>query len=569
MRALLGGLKPTSITFLLFSLLLLEGCTSIAVNGPPEIPAFESNAFISSDESHPTAVVIFDEKSNNVSVNGEALNTLAARLAAHPEHVLNHILKKTYKKGLHPDKAFKELRQLTSNNETPQKQWYAQQLTAYLLTDGFQCAFPLYQRYFQQRYTSPAKKQVPACAKEIPFNTVSTNGKESVVWLNPNRISAIHLLFASSDEGLISKFGHVALRLIICPKDDFSEAACNKNLYEHVVLGYRAHVNEYSISTIKGLMGYYKAHLYANDFMDIYNQYSVQEFRDLYSLPLSLNKIQRTHMLKALAEMHWGFSGEYKFLTKNCASLLQEAFKLSWSSYDNEASFNTTYLRPDKLFSALQKSALSQASVFKDLRLAEENGFYFPSTEAIYRKAFLVVKYSLEKAGITSLESYLEASPAKRHTWIHGHTNFYNKLKQDDHLRGALLLLEGYSIQHYKMKMRAEISRFFEKYSFDTVKKHLLNQLNPKDYAVFSECILKPAAARMQPKQSFNGIPSAHSPLVGNATEDSCDLHSNQPSVSRIHAELSTIDSATWDTINQAIDAWGHSIDNFIKYKHL
>lgn len=547
-------LKPIGSVFLFFSLLFLEACTNFAIN----------------DSAAPSGEpIIFDNKSNRLSINRGQLEQLALQLAMTSEHALIEVLATTIVPGLRSDKAFEKLQQFTSNNEISAKQWYAQKLTGYLLAADFPCTSPLYQHYFQQRYTTRARKPSSRCAVEIPFNIISANGKESVAWLNPNRISAIHLLFAGSDEGLISKFGHVSLRLIVCPEDDFSEAACNKNLYEHVVLGYRAHVNEYSINTIKGLMGGYNAHLYVSNFMDVYNQYAVREFRNLYSLPLLLDETQRAYMTQSLSEIHWGYSGEYKFLTKNCATLLQEAFRLSWESYANDASFKSNYLRPDNLFSALRSSLLTQSSVFDDLAVAEQNGFYFPSTESTYQKAFRVIEYSLAKTGIASLEGYLKEDPAERYGKIHDHADFHESLKQDDYLIGALLLLEGYSIQRYEMKMRAGISRFFEAHGFDAVKKYLYDHLSQEDYTVFSECVLRPVESHMKPKQSFQGIPSATSHLVVNDAEFSCDLPASQSSVSRINAELSTMDPTHWHVINSAKRAWGNSIDNFIKYKDI
>jgi len=550
----LKKLKSIGTAFLLFSLLFLEACTNIAIN----------NSAAPSREP-----IIFEKKSNRLSVNWGQLEQLALNLGMTPENALSEVLATTTEPGLRSDKTFKKLQQFTSNNEIPTQQWYAQKLTGYLLAEDFQCTSPLYQHYFQQRYTIIAGKLTTSCAEKIPFNIISGNGKESVAWLNPNRISAIHLLFAGSDDGLISKFGHVSLRLIVCPEGDFSEAACNKNLYEHAVLGYRAHVNEYSINTIKGLMGGYNAYLYASNFMDVYNQYAVQEFRDLYSLPLLLDQSQRTYMIKSLSEIHWGFSGEYKFLTKNCATLLQEALRLSWTSYANDASFKTNYLRPDNLFSALRNSLFAQSPVFDDLVLAEENGFYFPSTESTYQKAFRVIEYSLAEAGIASLEGYLQEGPAERYERIRDHADFHESLKQDDYLIGALLLLEGYSIQRYEMRMRAGISSFFETHGFDVVQKHLYDHLSPEDYTVFLECVLKPVASHMKPKQSFQGIPRGTSNLVASDTEYSCDLPASQSSVSRINAELSTMDPTQWQAINNAMRAWGNSIDNFIKYKDI
>lgn len=244
-----------------------------------------------------------------------------------PRAVLIDILTRTGNSYLLSDGEFARVNAIVTG-EGRQRQSYATALANYLTLPDFVCQQPVYGRYFQGRYgASPVAKP---CPEEVPFSVLTQDEGAQIVWLDPRRVKSIHLLFAGKSRSMASRFGHVALRLVVCPEGKATEADCDSNLFEHVVLGFRAHIDELSLDTLKALSGDYKTYLFANRFMDVYQEYAIDEFREIYSLPLRMDDAQRETMVRELAEIHWSYAGSYNFFTRNCATILQKALRATW-----------------------------------------------------------------------------------------------------------------------------------------------------------------------------------------------------------------------------------------------
>jgi len=169
--------------------------------------------------------------------------------------VLLDVLTHSQDQALIPDDEFVSLRNVVIGVQREQEQPYAAALASYLTQSDFSCQQPLYGRYFQRRYSAePTEYQCPA---EVPFSVLTRYDGATNVWLDPKRVKSIHLLFAGMSESLASRFGHLALRLVVCPEGKTSASECDANLFEHLVLGYQAHIDELSLNTLKALNGDY------------------------------------------------------------------------------------------------------------------------------------------------------------------------------------------------------------------------------------------------------------------------------------------------------------------------
>lgn len=448
---------------------------------------------------------------------------------------------------------------------------YANKLAHFLLDEEFVCSEPLINQYFRSRYILPdLDNGSEQCHNPIPFSIVSKNDADQVVWLDPARISSVHLLFAGNDEGLISRFGHVQLRLIVCPKDNRSPEACDRNLYEHITIGYRAHVDEFNINTFKGLIGSYKAYLYAERFMDSYRQYAINEFRHLYSVPLHLSKEKRLSFVKALAQVHWSFSGEYKFITRNCSTFLQAFLKVIWPDYsNNEAVMDELYLRPDTFFETMLQQPLTESEVLDDLKQAEELGYFFASTEPIYTKALKQVYTSMSQKDFVDLDSYRVINPYKRYANIIADEVYFDKLKKDGVLLGAQLLIEEYSAIKSRSRMGSALADFFENNNSDIIVQSMHDSLSDHDYRVFSQCILKPIQVLISPKKRINGIPFSRD-LVSNETgEFNCSSNNNWASLNNINKQFEILDESRWQPVKVSMFYWLESLNNVLRLMEL
>lgn len=537
--------------FALIITISLAACSSKNISPFHEVK--ETDLFVSFIES-PTF---------QIKLNKKLLATRAQNLKRSLFDVLSESLIASNDARLASNSNFDELAEVVANNGIDSSELYARKLALFLLDKSFACTHPLYYQYFKQRYHQAHIAE--ECEKKIPFSLMSKSGETSVIWLDPNRVGSIHLLFASNDDNMASRFGHVLLRLVVCPENNHFKDACDQNLYEHITIGYRANVDGFDISPLKGLFGGYLAYLYAEEFMGIYRQYAIDEFRDMYSVPLEMSQKERIELVKGLAEIHWSYTGDYKFLTKNCATLLQDALRTLWPRFAINATMQEVYLRPDSFFEALLLENLTDSIVLEDLDKAESKGFFFSNTRPIYKKALHLVGKAMSKEHFQSLDDYRKVNPLMRYKRIKDDDFYLNRLRQDERLLGAQLLIEEYSSIRARSEMISGTARFFSENDLVDIETHFKKSLKKSYYEIFSACILEPIKALMSPKKRTNGIPipaTFKNPVKSN---NACKTHENWAALLQINAELEVFDKANWQPIYISMLHWQESLNNVSK----
>ncbi|MEL0638243.1 DUF4105 domain-containing protein [Marinomonas sp. TI.3.20] len=544
------------ITVLFF--VILSGCSTLHKNNidAPQV-------IFSTEDGMP--IIAFNTELR-LTIDLVAVDRLAKSAKLTQEEWLIEYFSATNRDAFSPDSEFFKLADIVSDNDLKVTKIYIEELARYITQAYFACKQPLYYEYFQQRYAF--YKEDFFCDSAVPFDLLSRYSSNNIIYIDPNRVRDIHIVFASKDNNMMSKFGHISLRFVICPEAKSSKAECDANLYQHIVLGYMAHIDDIKINSIKGVLGGYKAYLYANSFMDVYQKYTISEFRDLYSLPLNLDQKEREEMLRALAEIHWGYVGDYKFINRNCSTLMQIALTAISHKFAKEPSLNHLYWRPDHFFQTLKETNISDAAQLEDLQLAESNGYYFPSTEPIYKRAFEVVQEAMVTTSYTSLSDYLIASPIERVNTVKNNHEYMNKLAKNDYLLEAQLLLEELSLIKSESLMNAEMGYFFDEYGVDDIKVHMMKNLDAKAYDVFSDCVLKPMLAVIQPKKRSHGIPTVES-FKASAIDDSCQMEVKANSLKQVNAELEALDPEKWASVKLAVYYWLITIENITNYKAL
>ncbi len=418
--------------------------------------------------------------------------------------VLFDILQHTHNQALLPDAEFERLASVVIG-KSQEQQSFAAALAGYLTQSDFGCQQPVYARYFQRRY--PSANLAKPCSADVPFEVLNQYEGAKIVWINPKRVKSIHLLFASKSQSMASRFGHIALRLVVCPEGNTAAEVCDANLLEHVTLGFQAHIDELSLNTIKALNGEYKAYLFASRFMDMYEQYAIGEFREVYSLPLRLDETQRELMVRELADIHWRYAGEYSFFTRNCATLMQNALKISWPDFAANEKVRGNYLRPDSLFEAIKFSSLAEGDKLASLDDAEREGYYFSSTRQFYENALNEVREGMGKPAFADLEGYLQINPIMRRQARADDEQFSTRLAADRHLREAQLMLEEYSILRSGRVLMIEAAKYFERQDFLENSDNIRAQLDGEHADVFEKCLLTPIRQHARPIQRLKGIP--------------------------------------------------------------
>ncbi len=498
-------------------------------------------------------------------LTAQTSRTEAASAASAPG-VLFDLLVHADQPALLPDEAFQGLSEVVSGNKRPPHA-YATALTDYLLDPDFACRQPLYAGYFQRRYAGASG--AVSCRRPAPFSVLTRYQGAQVTWLDPRRVQAIHLLFAGQSGEMASRFGHVALRLVVCPEGNDAPEACDANLFEHLVLGFQAHIDDFSLNTLKALAGDYQAYLFANPFMDVYEQYAIGEFREVYSLPLKLDPAQREGMVHELADIHWRYAGRYNFFTRNCATILQDALRQSWQTYASDAQLQDTYLRPDRLFEALRRSALADGRMLDDLDLAERTGHYFSSTRIFYERALAQVRAAMQQPEFTDLDAYLKITPVRRGASMKADAQFAARLASNAHLREAQIMLEEYAVLRSMRALMMEAARYFDQQDLLARSASLRQQLDSAQARVLDDCLLTPIRQQIRPLHRLGGVPARADLLDAAPRASHCESTESRTLLLETLARIGDPDSEQWQQLVALSRYSGDSIKNINDLKSM
>lgn len=470
--------------------------------------------------------------------------------------VLTHAQNKT----LLPDTEFERLHDVVIGKSRKQQHPYAETLADYLTQSGFSCRQPVYARYFQQRYgTGPASSP---CRAPVPFSLLTRYENPNIVWLDPARVKSIHLLFASKSGSMASRFGHVALRLIVCPEGKTSEEDCNANLFEHIVLGFQAQIDEFSLDALKALKGDYRAYLFANRFMDVYEQYAIGEFREVYSLPLQLDDAQRQQMVRELSDIHWRYTGDYRFFTHNCATMMQLALQATWPEYAMSTRKKGHYLRPDSLFDAIKAGPLADGGKLSPRDAAEHDGYFFSSTREFYDKALNEVRAAMQRPAFVDLDTYLHIAPAVRRQNRHEDPRFVTRLAEDRHLREAQIMLEELALLRSERILMQEGAKYLEQQDFLASADRTHARLDVEHARVFDDCLLAPIRQFTSPLQRLDGIPEKTGIPETSAQASHCQSAQSKKLLTEAIASISDTASLPWQHLNAESTYFSETIEN-------
>lgn len=440
---------------------------------------------------------------------------------------------------------------------------YQRALQAYRTDPQYPCRQPLYAAYFHAQGSAAAD---PApCPAAVPLMLQSPGQGASVVWLDPARVQAVHLLFAGNSPSPASRFGHVALRLVVCPAANSSAADCDSNLDEHLVLSFQAHVDDYTLDLLKALGGDYQAHLFASRFMDSYEQYAIGEFRELYSLPLRMDAAQRETFVRDLVQVHWSFAGSYDFFTRNCVTLLQQALRVAWPDYGRDVRLREAFLRPDHFFAALRESPLAEGSALTSLADAERDGFYFASTLPFYQQALTTVRERQPGLRFDSLQGYMEIAPLHRRAALQA-VPYANHLLEEPRTLEAQLMLEEYALFRSERLLHGQAADYLQRQDFSR-RAGVLDETRGR---VFSECFLAPLRQRTAPARRMAGIPANDDRFTDvPATADHCASPQSRQHLREAFARIGDDGSPQWQQLMRLVRYRADTLDTITQLRTL
>jgi len=322
-------------------------------------------------------------------------------------------------------------------------EFVAVNLEYFLLDPSYACRRPSLHRYFSEHFgwaPEPAD-----CTPGYPFlNAGREFGRTPLLSLDPARVYEVDYLFAEANDAWVSRWGHSMLRLVICAPGREPGPACRLDLDHHLVLSFRAFVDDVQLSSWDGLTGVYPSRLFILPLGQVIDEYTKVELRGLASVPLKLQPEEIHQLVERSAELHWSYDGDYYFLSNNCAV---ETLKLLRSGTARSDLVALDSIMPNGLLEVLIHRGLADASVLDDAREALRLGYRFDSYRDRYQAMFAVLK---ERLGLPqhSVEQWLELDAAERQPWID---------RADLRAAAALLLVEQAALRRQLLLAQDEL----------------------------------------------------------------------------------------------------------------
>ncbi|MBY0516710.1 MAG: DUF4105 domain-containing protein [Bacteriovoracaceae bacterium] len=349
------------------------------------------------------------------------------------------------------------------------KESFAVNLEWFLLDSDFECRKPAtYQLMSEALGFRPHQTNCEQNWKVMTQSAYPEDHFTRSFEINPERIFQVHYFFAGRGDALMSRWGHAMLRLVVCaPHRKTVGPECMQDVSHHLILSYRASIENPQINYIDGFTGKYPSLMFVYRFHEILQEYGKQELRELWSIPLPLSREKIEFFTKVTLERYWSYQGKYLFLSNNCGTeSLRHLLAVDDKLFDDIGDFT-----PLQLF-----RGLSRLDGFEDLTDDKDHlrsmGLYFPSQRKEIENAITVLAES-QLSSTTKLKEFLKSSPEDR-LEIYKQRD-WNSFSNTEN-RTALLniqYIERYMAMLFNMNLMKNISKRVEK---DAELKAMLNE---------------------------------------------------------------------------------------------
>jgi len=360
---------------------------------------------------------------------------------------------------------------------TSPKESFAVNLEYFALDPEFACRRPAVHQYYAAQFgEDPHMDRKCRTRTLLALNTALAGARPIFADLQPSRIYQIHALLAGKGPQAMSRWGHSLFRLVICAPDRIEAGPeCMDDIAHHVAISFRSNVPDAAISYKKGIMGGYSSLLFAQPFLGVIEEYNKGEFRELLSLPLTLNENQKIAFLGRVLESSWEYAGRYRFITNNCAV---EALNFLKGVISDASLQKIHSLTPTGLFEKLQGSGLVDASPLEDLEKASRSGHYFASKKPEIEAAYQAIRKSA--GGLSPhVEDYLDRTSAAERPKIYN--EIYSALQaggdgsdrasQARGMASRFFLLESYVIRRAEKSYSQRIAMILEGERWDAIPR--------------------------------------------------------------------------------------------------
>ncbi|MEH6492060.1 DUF7844 domain-containing protein [Halopseudomonas sp.] len=316
-------------------------------------------------------------------------------------------------------------------------------LEYFLLDPQYACRRPALYGYFTQHF-GWAPPTAADCAHALPYVNASLDEPQAVGRIDPERVYAVHYLLAEPNEAWASRWGHSMLRLVICAPGRPRGPDCLLDVSEHLVLSFRAFVEDVQLSSWDGLVGNYPSRLFILPLTQVVDEYTKLELRSLSSVPLRFSRSELNDLLQQALQLHWSYDGDYYFINNNCAVETRRLLRVGTQS---PALRDLQSITPTGLLSLLTARGIADQQPLQDRQQALRLGYFFDSFRERYQLMFTQVQAGLDLP-VPDVEAWFALSAEARAQWLG---------QGDVRTTAALLLLEQAAQRRQLLLVRQEL----------------------------------------------------------------------------------------------------------------
>lgn len=345
---------------------------------------------------------------------------------------------------------------------TQPEESFAVNMEYFLMDPEYACRRPVEFRYFRNHFSfDPYPARNCKLNMQLELSTEAIGSSGSTFNLDPSRVYQVQFLFASPGKEMASSFGHAMLRIVLCnPTRKEVGPACLNDIANHIVVSFRANQGDWTLDAWKGLTGKYPSQMFLYPFYPaIVNEYTLDEPRDLISLPLALSEEDKARLIERVVETYWTYQGKYYFITNNCAT---ETLHLLKSVIQDRDFQNVNVLTPVDLYHELSRFKLIDPELVRDQSQAMKTGYYFPSTNYVFEEAFKKIREAdPAQMPFKSLDEYEKNSDPE---W---RMKLYLSLKSSaggppKGLANHFFILESYFLRNAQSDFMAQLANLLE-----------------------------------------------------------------------------------------------------------
>ncbi|MFS4461235.1 DUF4105 domain-containing protein [Bdellovibrio sp. HCB2-146] len=376
-----------------------------------------------------------------------------------PSAICSYYLKAKYKisdglnyrslsdyKGLRQESKNELLGRVGNYNElTNVHEHFALNFTQFLLDSSYACRRPAFNTFFEQ--ITKSKPFPSGSCKQTQYLYTSAGGWK--IDIDPAKVYQVHFLFAAKGEEIASRWGHSMIRLVICAPDrETVGPECLSDFASHVVLSYRASIDDVIVNYWDGLMGKYPSQLMTFSMNEIVEEYTRGQWRELISLPIQFTEQQKKHFLETTLEHFWSYTGNYKFLSNNCATEADQLVRAVLPK--NHPYQDSSAISPLGVYTNLSRFGLIDVKVVENKKQARAQNFYYPSQKVILDEVFAKIHRDFPNhKDITDLAKYSAAADRRQ---------VYESMNDFDEI-GAAYAVEKYVLSVVNRALQNLLSR--------------------------------------------------------------------------------------------------------------